>query len=78
MNKKYDQTDSERDQSRRLERGEAAKREQRQDKPMPGQQQATGEPRRQHGGWGTEEDSRGSASGTVRDGDSGERIVDEP
>jgi hypothetical protein len=78
MNKKYDQTGTERDESRRLERGEAAKQQRRQEKPRPGQQQATDEPRRQHGGWETEEDGKGSVRGTVRDGDSGERVVDEP
>jgi hypothetical protein len=74
MNKKYDQTDSERNESRRLERGEAAKRQEKQDKPFPGQQQAKDEPRRQQGGWTTNEDGRG----TARDGDSAERVVDEP
>lgn len=79
MNKKYDRTDSERDQSRRLEQGEAAKQQQKEKKkPMPGQQQAGDEARRQHGGWGTEGDNRGAASGTARDADSGERVVDEP
>lgn len=46
MNRKYDQTDSERDQSGRLERDEAAKRRERQDKPVPGRQQPDDEQRR--------------------------------
>ena len=78
MNKKYDQTDRERDQSRKLEQGEAEQKKTRQGG-MPGrsggQQQAADEPRRQHGGWATEEDVR---TGSVRDGDSGEKLVDEP
>ena len=78
MNKKYDQTDSERDQARRLERGEAAREKERQDKPVPGQQQANDEPRRQHGGWAPDEDGRGAAGGSGRESDSGERVVDEP
>jgi len=78
MNKKYDQTDRERDQSRKLEQGEAEQKKTRQGG-MPGrsagQQQAADEPRRQHGGWTTDEDGR---TGSVRDGDSGEKLVDEP
>ena len=79
MNKKYDRTDQERDQSRRLEQGEAEKRKARQDGVRDrGQQQSGDEPRRQQGGWETNEDSRSSRSGSVRDGEAGERIVDEP
>ena len=66
MNKKYDRTDQERDQSRRLEQGEAEKQKARQDSIRDrGQQQSSDEPRRQDGG-------------SVRDGGSGEKIVDEP
>ena len=79
MNKKYDRTDQERDQSRRLEQGEAEKRKARQDGIRDrGQQQSSDEPRRQDGGWETNEDGRSSRSGSVRDGGSGEKIVDEP
>ena len=79
MNKKYDRTDQERDQSRRLEQGEAEKRKARQDGMRDrGQQQSGDEPRRQQGGWETNEDGRASRSGSVRDGEAGERIVDEP
>jgi hypothetical protein len=77
MNKKYDQTDRERDQSRRLDQGEAERRKTRKDS-MPGrggQQQAGSEPRRQQGGWTTDEDGR---SNSARDSDSGEKLVDEP
>ena len=49
MNKKYDRTDQERDQSRRLEQGEAEKQKARQDGVRDrGQQQSGGEPRRQY------------------------------
>ena len=80
MNKKYDRTDQERDQSRRLEQGDAEKQRAREDgKPERGSQQHAGdEPRRQQGGWSTEEDRRADRSGTVRDSGSGEKIVDEP
>ena len=79
MNKKYDRTDQERDQSRRLEQGEAEKQKARQDSIRDrGQQQSGDEPRRQDGGWETNEDGRSSRSGSVRDGGSGEKIVDEP
>ena len=78
MNKKYDQTDRERDQLRRLEQDEANQRKVRQGG-MPGradgQQQASDEPRHQHGGWPPEEDR---SSGSGRDRDSGEKLVDEP
>jgi hypothetical protein len=78
MNKKYDRTDRERDQSRKLEQGESEQKKTRQGG-MPGrtgsQQQAADEPRRQHGGWTTDE---GRRTGSVRDGDSGEKLVDEP
>ena len=81
MNKKYDQTDRERDQSRRLEQGEAERRKASHDG-MPGrgtgQQQAGDEPRRQQSGWTTDEDGRAGQSGSIRDSDSGEKIVDEP
>jgi len=81
MNKKYDQTDQERDQSRRLEQGEAERRKARHDG-MPGrdggQQQASDEPRRRQSGWTTDEDDRAGRGGSVRDSDSGEKIVDEP
>ena len=79
MNKKYDRTDQERDQSRRLEQGEAERQKARQDGMRDrGQQQSGGEPKRQQGGWETNEDGRASRGGSVRDGESGERIVDEP
>ena len=81
MNKKYDKTDQERDQSRRLEQGEAEKRQAREEaKPgRGGQQQAGEEPRRQQqGGWQTDEDRGADKTGAVRDGGSGEKIVDEP
>ena len=73
MNKKYDRTDQERDQSRRLEQGDAEKQQAREDgKPeRGGQQQAGDEPRRQQGGWQTDEDRRADKSGAVRDGESG-------
>jgi hypothetical protein len=77
MNKKYDKTDRERDQSRKLEQGESEQKKTRQGG-MPGrtgQQQAGDEPRRQHGGWSTDEARRG---GPARDRDSGEKLVDEP
>lgn len=80
MNRKYDQTDQERDQSRRLEQGQAERRKARQDG-MPvrgGQQQAGDEPRRQQGGWTADEDGRAGRRDSVRDGDSGENLVDEP
>lgn len=81
MNKKYDQTDRERDQSRRLEQDEAERQKTRHDGvtgPGAGQQKAENEPRRQQGGWTTDEDGRASRGGSVRDSDSGEKIVDEP
>lgn len=79
VNKKYDQTDSERDQSRRLEQGEAEQQNARRDE-MPGrrQQHANDDPRRQQGGWTTDEDGRVGGRGAVHDGDSGEKLVDEP
>ena len=80
MNKKYDRTDQERDQSRRLEQGDAEKRRAREHgKPeRGGQQHASDGPRRQQGGWSTEEDRRADPGGAIRDGGSGEKIVDEP
>ena len=81
MNKKYDQTDRERDQSRRLEQGEAQREKTRHDGMIghgAGQQKAEDEPRRQQNGWTTDEDSRAGRGGSVRDSDSGEKIVDEP
>ncbi len=79
MNKKHDQTDQERDQSRRLEQGDAERRKAQQDKrPGRGQQQAGDEPRRQQGGWTTDEDGRGGRGNAGRDSDSGEKLVDEP
>ncbi|RLP22659.1 hypothetical protein D8676_23770 [Mesorhizobium sp. YM1C-6-2] len=74
VNKKYDQTDSERDQSRRLEQNEAERQKARREE-MPGrrQQHANDDPRRQQGGWTTDEDGD-----SVRDSDSGEKLVDEP
>lgn len=80
MNKKYDRTDGERDQLRRLEQGEAEQQKARRDE-MPGrrQQHADAGPRRQKDGWATqEEDPSGRASGSVRNGDSSEKLVDEP
>lgn len=81
MNRKHDQTDRERDQSRRLEQGEAERQKTRHDD-MPGhgggQQRAGDEPRRQQGGWTTDEGGRAGRGGYVRDSDSGEKIVDEP
>lgn len=74
MNKKYDRTDQERDQSRRLEQGEAERQKARQDD-MRRQQKAGDETRRQQGGWATDEDAR---PGRNRDSDSGEKVVDEP
>ena len=57
MNKKYDRTDQERDQSRRLEQGEAVRKKARQeDMPGRGGQHQTGdEPRRQQRGRTDEE-----------------------
>jgi hypothetical protein len=81
MNKKYDQTDRERDQSRRLEQGEVERQKTRHDGVPargPGQQKAEDEPRRQQSGWTTDEDDRAGRGGSVRDSDSGEKIVDEP
>ncbi len=79
MNKKYDRTDQERDQSRRLEQGEAEKQKARQDGMKDrGQQHSSDEPRRQQDGSATNEDGRASKSGPVREGEPGERIVDEP
>lgn len=79
MNKKYDRTDQERDQARGLEQAERTKTEQ---SGLPGrggrQEQAGDEPRGQHGGWTTDEDSRAQRGGSTRDGDSGEKLVDEP
>ncbi|MEP9388368.1 hypothetical protein [Mesorhizobium sp. KR9-304] len=50
MNKKYDRTDQERDQSRRLEQGEAEKQKARQDgMPNRGQPQPDEEPPWQRG-----------------------------
>lgn len=49
MNKRYDQTDEERDQSRKLEREEVQRQKSR-------QQRSQDAPHRQQGGWGTEED----------------------
>jgi hypothetical protein len=66
MNKKYDRTDQERDQTRQLEQAEAERKK---------AQQAGDGPRRQHGGWTEEEKNR---DGSKRDGDSGEKLVDEP
>jgi hypothetical protein len=80
MNKKYDRTDQERDQARRLEQGEA-ERKKAQQGGIPGrggQEQAGDEPRRQHGGWTTDEDGRARRGGSARDSDSGEKLVDEP
>lgn len=69
MNKKYDRNDQERDQSRRLEQGDAEKRRAREDnKPMRGgQQQAGDEPRRQQGGMSTDRDGREAGSGSTGD-----------
>ena len=36
------------------------------------------DPRRQQGGWTTDEDGRPARGGSVRDSDSGEKLVDEP
>jgi hypothetical protein len=81
MNKKYDRTDSERDQARRLEQGEAERKKAEQGD-MPGrggrQEQAGDETRRQHGGWTTDEDGSARRGSSARDGDSGEKLVDEP
>lgn len=81
MNKKYDQTDTERDQSRRLEQVEADRKKTRQDG-MPGhgggQHRAGDEPRRQHGGWATEEVRRAGQGDSARNGDPTEKLVDEP
>lgn len=80
MNKKYDRTDQERDQAGRLEQGEA-EREKAQQGDMPrhgGQDQAGDEPRRQQGGWSSGEENRTGRGGAPRDGDSGEKLVDEP
>ena len=79
MNKKYDQTDQERDQARRLEQGEAEKQKARQDGVQDrGQQQSGDQPRRQHGGWATDQEGRDRPRGSESDGGSGEKIVDEP
>jgi len=72
MNKKYDQTDRERDQSRQLEQGEAERQKTRYDG-MPGrgvgQQKAEDEPSRQQSGWTTDEDGRAGPGGSVHDSD---------
>jgi hypothetical protein len=79
MNKKYDQTDQERDQARRLEQGEAERQEARQDGVQErGQQQSGDQPRRQHGGRATDQEGHDSPRGSESDGGSGEKIVDEP
>jgi len=80
MNKKYERTDQERDQVRRLEQGES-ERKKAQQGGMPsrgGQQQAGDELRRQHGGWTPNEESVSRRGDSARDGDSGEKLVDEP
>lgn len=81
MNKKYDRTDQERDQLRRLEQGEAERKKAEQGG-MPGrggrQEQAGDHPRRQQSGWTTDEDGSARQGGSTRDGDSGEKLVDEP
>ena len=78
MNKKYERTDQDRDQSRRLEQGEAEKQQAREEgKPARGRQQrADDEPRRQQGGWSPDENRDVKRGG--RDVESGEKIVDEP
>ena len=82
MNKPYNQTDKERDQSRRLEQEQADRqksREQDSDRRRQGQEQAEHEPSRQQAGWNTGEDRRDDpAKPTGRDNDSGEQIIDEP
>jgi len=79
MNKKYYRTDQERDQLRRLEQGEAERKKAQQgNMPGRGQEQAGDELRRQHGGWTTDEHKRTGRDSSKRDGDSGEKLVDEP
>jgi hypothetical protein len=75
MNKKYDQTDRERDQTGRLEKADADKRLERQD----GKRASRGQgPRPSQAGWPEDEDARGGKPGAVRDKSSGENLVDEP
>ena len=70
MNKKYDRTDRERDQSRRLEQGEAERQKARQATASrtAASISQSDEPRRQQGGWVTEESRGGPASGSESDG----------
>lgn len=75
MNKKYDQTDRERDQTGGLEKADADKRLERQD----GKRASRGQgPRPSQAGSPEDEGARGGKSGAVRDKRSGENLVDEP
>ena len=63
MNKRYDKTDQERHESRRLEQEQAEKQKSRQignDPRRSDRQQAGHESHRQEGGWQTEEDRSAS------------------
>ena len=82
MNKRYDKTDEERHESRRLEQEQAEKQKSRNIGRRSVHQQAGQEPHRQQGGWQTDEDRRRDSANEVRSGrkisPDEEKTVDEP